>query len=155
MKIRKANITDAEEMHRIHDEAVIKTCKDYYTKKQIDVWLEGRTPEGYHEGINKGDMYVAEDQGKMLGFGHVVPGEIVAIFVDPSSHKKGVGKLLLEYGLKIALKGHKKVKVESTVNAEGFYRKHGFVKIRDDFHVIKGVKAPIVVLELSSPGMAS
>ncbi len=149
MEIKTATISDAKEMHRIHTNAVKETCKDFYTKKQIDVWLEGRTPEGYHEGINKGDMYVAENNGRIVGFGHAIPGEIVAVFVDPISHKKGIGKMLLEYGLKISLKGHQKVKVESTVNAEGFYKKHGFVKIRDDVHIKRGVESPIIVLEYS------
>ncbi len=150
MIVKPATINDAKEMHNIHTNAVRKTCKDFYTQKQIDAWLEGRTPEGYNEGINKGDMYVAEEDGKIVGFGHAIPGEIVAIFVDTTSHKKGIGKLLLDYGLKIALKGHQKVKVESTVNAEGFYKKHGFVKIRDDVHVKRGVESPIVVLEYSA-----
>lgn len=149
MRIRKATINDAEEMHRIHEDAVRKTCKNFYTKKQIDVWLEDRMPEGYHKGIKKGDMYVAVDNDQVIGFGHAVPGEIKAIFVDPISHKKGVGKKLLDYGLKIALKNHKKVKVESTVNAEMFYKKFGFQKIEDDVVVIKGIEAPIIVMEYS------
>lgn len=150
MKINPATIKDAQEMHRIHSNAVLKTCKNFYTKEQIDVWLDGRTPEGYHKGIEKGDMYVAVENGKTLGFGHAIPGEIVAIFVDPASHEKGVGSLLLEHGLKIALKKHNKVKVESTVNAEGFYKKHGFVKVRDDVHIKNGVESPIIILEFSA-----
>lgn len=147
MEIKTATIKDSKEMHRLHTDAVLKTCKDFYTKEQIDAWLHGRTPEGYHEAIKKGDMYVAENNDKIVGFGHVLPGEIVAIFVDPTFHKKGAGKLLLDYGLEIALKGHKKVKVESTVNAEGFYKKHGFVKIRDEVHIKRGIEVPIIILE--------
>jgi GNAT superfamily N-acetyltransferase len=149
IKTTPAKISDAKEMHRIHEDAVRTTCKGFYSKEQIEAWLEGRSPEGYHEAINKGDMYVAEDNGKMLGFGHAIPGEILAIFVDPNSQKKGVGKLLLDHGLKIALTDHKKVKVESTINAEGFYKKYGFVKIRDDVVIKKGIEAPIVVMEYS------
>lgn len=33
-------------------------CKDFYTETQIQAWLEGRSPEGYYEGINNGEMYV-------------------------------------------------------------------------------------------------
>ena len=149
MKIRTATIDDAEEMHDIHENAVRKTCKNFYNKKQIDTWLEGRKPEGYYKGIKKGDMYIAEDKGKMIGFGHAVPGEINAVFVDPASCEKGAGKLLLEYGLKIALKDHKKVKVESTINAEMFYKKFGFKKIRDAVIIKGGVEAPIIIMEYS------
>lgn len=147
MQITPATPSHIQEMHRIHTSAVRTTCQKCYTEEQVKVWLEGRTPEGYLEAINKGDMYIAEENGKMQGFGHAVPGEIVAIFVDPALHHKGVGKKLLEYGLKIALKDHKKVKIESTTNAEGFYKKHGFKKIKDGSRTIKGVAAPVVIME--------
>lgn len=140
-------------MHRIHTSAVKATCKDFYTGKQIEAWLDGRSPQGYQEGINKGDMYIAEDNGKTIGFGHAIPGEIVAIYVEPAFHKKGVGKLLLDYGFKIALKGHNKVKVESTINAEGFYKKHGFVKIKDSTAIRNDVELPTIIMEYSATSL--
>jgi N-acetylglutamate synthase-like GNAT family acetyltransferase len=136
-------------MHRIHTSAVKTVCKDFYTKKQIEAWLEGRSPEGY-EGIKKGEMYVAEDDNKIVGFGHAIPGEVVAVFVDPTFHKKGIGKQLLDYGVKIASKVKKKVNVESTINAESFYKKHGFVKVKDDVCIRRGVEIPIIVMEYST-----
>ncbi len=149
MEIKTAITSHAKEMHRIHTSAVKTVCKDFYTAEQIKAWLEGRSPEGY-EGIKKGEMYVAEDDGKIVGFGHAIPGEVVAVFVDPAFHKKGIGKLLLDYGLKIASKGKKKVKVESAINAESFYKKHGFVKVRNDVCIRGGVEIPIIVMEYST-----
>ena len=73
----------------------------------------------------------------------------MAVFVDPAFHKKGAGKLILEHGLKIASKGHKKVNTESTLNAVGFYEKHGFVKVRDDVTIRNGIEIPIVIMEYS------
>jgi len=147
MRIRPATINDAKEMQRIHTSAVTTTCNNFYTEKQINSWLEGRSPEGYHEGINKGEMYVVEDEGKIVGFGHAIPGEVVAVFVDPAFHEKGIGKLILDYGLKIATKDHRKIKVESTLNASGFYEKHGFVKVKDGVCVRNGVEIPTIILE--------
>jgi len=150
MGIKTATIRDAKEMHRIHDEAVRKNCKDFYTKKQIEVWLSGRSPEKYHKKINRGEMFIIENDDTITGYGHAIPGESVAVFVDPTFQGKGVGKQLLEYGLKIASKDHEKVKVESTLNAEEFYKKHGFIKVRDDIHITQGVEAPIIVMEYSA-----
>ncbi|MFA6436457.1 MAG: GNAT family N-acetyltransferase [Candidatus Gracilibacteria bacterium] len=147
MQIKKAIIRDAQAMHRIHTKAVSTTCKNFYTKKQIAAWLEGRSPEGYHEGIQKGEMYVAEDKGEIVGFGHAIPGEVVAVFVDPDFHNQGIGKLLLEYGLRIASKDHQKIKVKSTLNAENFYKKQGFIKVKEDISIKKGEKLSIVILE--------
>lgn len=147
MEIKIATINDAKEMHRIHTVAVNTTCKDFYTDEQIKAWLEGRSPEGYYEGIKKGEMYVVEDNYKIVGFGHAIPGQIFAIFVNPAFHKKGVGKLLLDYGLEIASKNCRKVKVESTINAESFYKKYGFVKIKDDVCIKRGEEIPIIIME--------
>lgn len=146
MQIKTATTNHAQDLHRIHTDAVNKACQNFYTEKQIKAWLKGRSPEGY-EGIEKGEMYVAEEKGKIVGFGHAIPGEILAIFVDPAFHGKGIGKLLLEHGLKMALKNCKKVKVESALNAEGFYKKHRFVKIKDDVCLRNGVEIPVVIME--------
>lgn len=149
MQIKIAKLVHAKDLHRIHTDAVNKVCKNFYIEKQIKAWLKGRSPEGY-KGIEKGEMYIAEEDGKIVGFGHAVPGEILAIFVDPTFHKKGVGKLLLKHGLKMALINHQKVKVESALNAEGFYEKHGFIKIKNGICTRNGAEIPIVIMEYST-----
>lgn len=148
--IRPAIINDAKEIHRIHTAAVTTTCKDCYTDLQIKARIEGRSPEGYHDSIIKNEIYIAKNGSKTIGFGLAIPGEIVAIFVDPIFHNKGIGKLLLDYGLKIASKNQKIVKVESTINAESFYKKYGFIKIKDSVCIKRGnVEIPTIILEYS------
>ncbi|MFA5792487.1 MAG: GNAT family N-acetyltransferase [Candidatus Gracilibacteria bacterium] len=147
MQIIPALASHAKEMHRIHTSAVREACKECYSDEQIEAWLSGRTAGGYLEGINNGEMYTVKDDGEVVGFGHAIPGEVVAVFVDPAFHKKGAGKLLLDYGVKIASKNHKKVNVESTLNAEGFYEKYGFKKIKDVVVTKNGIELPMIVLE--------
>lgn len=147
MKIRSATINDAQAIHELHTKAVTTTCKDFYTNDQINAWLKGRSAEGYHKGIINKEMYVAEDNGKITGFGHATPGIIEACYVDPEFHNKGIGKLLIEHGMKIALKNHSKIIVESTINAESFYKKYGFNKIKKDAIVRNNVKIPTVIME--------
>ncbi len=149
MQTTPAKATDAEKIHRIHTSAVKTTCKDFYTQEQIKAWLKGRSAEGYQDPIARGEMYLAKEDDEVLGFGHAVPGEIAAVYVDPSHSGKGVGKMLLEHGLKIASKDHQKVKVESTVNAEGFYEKYGFMKAEESYVTRNRVKIPTVVMEFS------
>lgn len=148
MRIRTAIIKDAEEIHRIHTSAVLTTCKNFYTEQQVKAWLKGRSPEGYYTGIRNGEMYVAEEDGQISGFGHAVSGKIEACYVDPKFHKQGVGKLLIEHGLKIASDGDKKVTVESTINAENFYKKHGFKKIKNSTTTRNNIELPTVIMEL-------
>jgi GNAT superfamily N-acetyltransferase len=149
--IRQAVEKDAVSIHDIHTRAVRGACKVCYTEKQISGWLKNRTPEGYLNSIRSNEIYVAEINKRIVGFGHAVPGEIVAIFVDPEFHKKGLGKALLEYGLNIAkTKNHKKIKLEATLNAADFYKKCGFIEIGKGVATRGGQKLDIVLMEYSA-----
>lgn len=150
MQIKTATIQDAEEIHHIHTNAVKFNCKNFYTENQITIWLKNRSPEGYHKGIKNGEMFIAEENGEIAGFGHAIPGQIAAVFVDPAFQGKGVGKLLLEHGLKLALQEKQPVMVESSLNAENFYKRNGFIKIREDFCIRNGIKLPIIIMEYSA-----
>lgn len=154
--IKSATIDDAKEIHRIHTAAVVTTCKTCYTDLQIKARIGGRSPEGYHNSIVKNEIYIAKIDNKTIGFGLAIPGEIVAIFVDPIFHNKGIGKLLLDYGLGIASKNQKTVKVESTINAESFYKKYGFIKIKDSVCIKRdNVEIPTIILEYSVNQLSS
>lgn len=149
MKIRNAKIKDAIAIDRLHKNAVSKICSKFYTNEQIKAWLKGRSPEGYYANINKGEIFVAEQNNIVIGFGHSVPGEIHAIYVDPDFHNTGAGKSLLKHAIKIALNNCNKVKVDSTLNAESFYQSQGFVKVKNDFTQRNNVNLSIVVMELN------
>lgn len=148
--IRKALESEAKVIHDIHTRAVKEACKGFYTDEQITGWLKNRSPEGYAEGIKNDEMYVDEIEGKIIGFGHAVPGEILAIFVDPTFHKKGIGRSLLQHGLEMAKKGNPSaIKAEASLNAVPFYKKHGFIEIGERIIARNGQKLPIVLMEYS------
>ena len=129
MRIRIATSEDAKAIHELHTISVTKLCSKSYEPEIIHGWLEGRTPQGY-KGILKNEMYVLEEKGQIAGFSHVVPGEIVAIFVHPEFIRKGIGSALVKHAAKIAKTNwNGPVKIDSTLNAEPFYESLGFVRI--------------------------
>lgn len=131
--IRTARIDDAAGIHAVHTRAARISCSVSYSQAQLDGWLGRRTPEGYHPGIRSGEMYVCERGGEIVGFGHAVPGEIVAVFVDPDHQRRGIGRQLLAYGFRIAEAGKEVVCLEATPNAEAFYASAGFTKVDEHF----------------------
>lgn len=153
IQIKAATVGDAEEIHRIHTSAVTTTCKECYTEKQINAWIGGRIPEGYYSDIMKGEMFVAKENDKIVGFCHAVPGEIMAIFVDPVYQGKKIGEKLFDYGMKIASNGFDKIKIDAVLNAVGFYEKYGFVKTKDHYVIRKGIEIPITVMEYLKPSL--
>jgi GNAT superfamily N-acetyltransferase len=147
-KIRLATLDDAEAMHALHTISVRTLCKNAYPPEVIDGWLLNRSPSGY-KGINRNEMYVAELNETIVGFSHIVPGEIVAIFVHPDHVRKGIGSALMHYGITKAKINHKgPIKIEATLNAQPFYETVGFQKTGDRITRRNDVDIPIVEMEL-------
>jgi putative acetyltransferase len=130
--IRKAVAADAEPIHELHLRSVRQLCREVYSPEIIEGWLQNRAPRGYLPGIRRGEMYVAEIGGRIIGFGHAVPGQIEAIFVDPAFIRRGIGSKLTEHGIKMAAAGTSgRIKIESTLNARPLYEKFGFRVFRE------------------------
>jgi putative acetyltransferase len=123
--IRPARLDDALAIHNLHTRSVRQLCSADYPKEVIDGWLEGRSPERYR-GIAKGEMYVFEENGAVVGFSHVKPGAIIALFVDPAHVRKGIGSALFEHALPIAHgNSHAPLPLEVTLTALPFYLRCG------------------------------
>jgi 8-oxo-dGTP pyrophosphatase MutT (NUDIX family)/GNAT superfamily N-acetyltransferase len=163
--IRRATRDDAEGMHTLHTASVVELCAAAYGEELLHDWISGRTPEGYHQGIDRGEMFVAErgvagsagvaerdvaERGtELLGFGHAIPGEVVAIFVDPRHAGRGVGARLLGHALIVARKHHDgAIILHATLNAVGFYERCGFVEVRRHEVVGRRVTVPVVEMHL-------
>jgi len=82
--------------------------------------------------IESSQVFVAEVDGIIKGFAAVVPrpdgnSELDALFVEPSHWRRGIGRLLLEYGCsKAKASGAAELHVIGNPHAEGFYTASGF-----------------------------
>lgn len=147
--IRQATAEDADRIHEVHTHSVRALCQDHYSPEQIARWLKHRTPQGYLSGIERGDMFVVVDGENIVGFGHAIPGEVVAVYVAPAQAKRGVGRVILAEALMRARRGHKgAVRLDATLNAQGFYEKAGFVAVERKTEQRNDVSLPSVVMEL-------
>ena len=148
--IRQATTEDASQMHEVHAQSVRTLCQEHYTPEQIAGWLKNRTPQGYLPGIKRGDMFVVVDGEKIVGFGHAIPGEVVAVFVAPSHANRGVGRAILAEALRRARRGyHGAIRLDATLNAQTFYEKAGFVVVERKTERRNNASLPSVVMELS------
>ncbi len=148
-EIRLATLEDAEAIHLLHTTSVRTLCRDTYAPEVIDGWLRNRSPGGY-KGIEKDEMYVAERSGSVVGFSHVVPGEIVAIFVHPEHVRQGIGSALVHHAIAMATTpGDGPIRIDSTLNAQPFYEVLGFTKTGERTVRRNDVEFPIVAMELN------
>ena len=143
--IRQALRADAPAMHDLHAASVTTLCTTHYPLTLIRHWIAHRTPEGYYEGIDPGEMFICEAQGYIVGFGHAIPGEVLAIFVHPHWVRQGVGSALLSHAIELACRQHQgPIKVQATLNAQPFYEKHGFEQVITSAVQRGGVDVPVV-----------
>ena len=128
--IRLATPEDALAIHNLHTRSVRGLCSVDYPKEVIDGWLEGRSPEGYN-GLAKHEMYIFERDGEILGWSHVRPDMLVALFVDPDHSRQGIGRLLFEHALRIIRHyTSKQIEFEATLTAVLFYERCGCKRLR-------------------------
>jgi GNAT superfamily N-acetyltransferase len=84
------------------------------------------------EQINAGLVFVAESQGKTLGFAALLPRdngdlELDGLFVEPQSWRRGVGKALVDHCAAWArASSATTLHVIGNHHAEGFYHRCGF-----------------------------
>ena len=147
-RIRRAQPTDAGRIHELHTTSVRTLCRGHYAADVIDGWLLNRRPEGYLPPIERGDLFVVHDDTEIVGFGEAAPGVVIAVYVDPSAVRRGVGSLIMGRALEIARRGHEGgIRLESTLNARPFYERFGFREIERSTVRRGPVAIPVIVME--------
>lgn len=151
VSFRKANPADAETVFNITKASIAGLSRGCYTPAQIENWMGQRTPRFYEDLIAKGRMTVCLRGHVVVGFVDAEPGEVTRLFVLPETAGTGLGERLLDIGVAEARLGHTgPIRLEATINAEGFYARHGFRSIgRGQFsHGLGGEPIEIVYMEL-------
>ncbi|OQA33303.1 MAG: putative N-acetyltransferase YafP [Betaproteobacteria bacterium ADurb.Bin341] len=97
-------------------------------------------------GISTGAIFVAELGELVIGFSEGVPGEVVAVFVDPNFANRGIGGLLLGHALRLARGSEQPVRLEATLNAVPFYERFGFTQGERSVVRRNEIEVPIVVM---------
>lgn len=150
--LRPAVAADSPRIHAIHTASVRRLCAKSYGTDVIEAWLLHRRPEIYLGPIQRGSLFVAENGGKVLGFGEAKPGFVVAVYVDPAASDRGVGRAILRRALDIArAQPTGTVKLQATLNAQPFYERFGFREIGRTTAMRNHVAIPVVTMQYYDP----
>jgi len=152
VSLRAARKGDGEALFEVTRRSVEALVRNHYSPEQIARWMGDRTSAYYEDLIAQGQVVVAEFKGTVMGFVDSEPGEVTRLFLMPGAAGSGLGRKLLDAGIANARKGHTgPIKVESTINAESFYRRHGFRTVGRGYfsHGLGGDPIEIVHMELS------
>ncbi len=120
---------------------------EYFEKEAIDWYLGLTNPKMSDEELlkafrtsDKSIFYVAEENDKIVGYIKGSADRIANLFVKGETHKRGVGKKLVELLEKEAKKQNsKEIKIKSSIYAVPFYQKMGYKKTTGvrNFHGLK------------------
>lgn len=94
--IRRGKSEDRKELFQVTMESIAALCAKDYTYEQLQCLLGDKT-ERFRQGIKLGEtIFVAELEGKIIGYSSLLSRSIGAMFVLPQYARQGVGKKLLE-----------------------------------------------------------
>jgi len=131
MRIRKFHREDAPRVSRLIRRALLEVNSRDYPKKVIDFMCGHFTPRNLIEISSRRDIYVAIHEGKVLATGALSGNEIMTLFVDPKFRGKGIGTELMDFLEGMAAKrGHRSVKLSSSITAHSFYEERGYGDLR-------------------------
>jgi chorismate mutase/GNAT superfamily N-acetyltransferase len=75
------------------------------------------------------ETWVADRDGALLGFAHLAPGWLEALYVGPAHQGTGVGSALLDLAKARHPDGFALWVFASNAPARGFYRRHGLIEL--------------------------
>ena len=158
MHVRKARVEEAQAIIDLHVDTVRRVNSRDYSPQQIDAWLGRRRVEVTEAMIRDGQYYVCVDEaGHLLGMGNIKGDELFALYVSADHQGEGIGSLILRRIEEDALgDGICRIKADSTVTAEGFYRRCGYVVFeRKVLKIARGQTLEVVAMvkELKAEGL--
>ncbi|MPQ98488.1 GNAT family N-acetyltransferase [Modestobacter sp. I12A-02628] len=123
MTIRDYAPADWQRVTEVHDAARLG---ELAASVGVEAFLTlEQTYEG--EGLFDGDLWVAELDGRVVGFLAFSDAEVTWMYVDPACHRRGVGRALLRHALERAGAEVELTVLDGNDAARALYESEGFV----------------------------
>lgn len=135
--LRKALPQDAEAIHLAHMTSIREICSRHHSEEEIKGW--GNRPYRADQrlaAIAKDFVLVVDINNLIEGYGHlrvfekdgIKRAHLFGLYLTPKAIGKSLGKVMFEIMVEEARLAHaQQMTLESTLTAQNFYRKMGFV----------------------------
>ncbi|WP_416759337.1 GNAT family N-acetyltransferase [Pseudomonas sp. BNK-6] len=133
-QVRPALEADAARVSQVILAALLTSNAQDYPAHVIERVQDSFTPDAVLQLMRRRQMFVALVDGKLLGTASLDGRAVRSVFVDPAYHGHGLGRQLMAAVEQAALdSGLTSLVVPSSVTAEGFYARLGFVRVREHY----------------------
>lgn len=134
-QIRRARPEDAAGISRVILAALRQTNAADYDAATIARVEQSFSEAGIVGLLGKRLIFVAADHDEVVATASL-EGEVVrSVFVAPEYQRSGIGEqLMLAVENEALVRGSQRLRVPSSITAQGFYTRLGYCKVRDEFH---------------------
>ncbi len=142
VKIRKATLADCAAIARMHRQTIRQVNSKDYAPDIIDNWARN-TAKHMRDTHSICIRYVAEDKGKIVGFGDILKhdGNLGGIYMHKDWIGKGLGtKLLSKLEADARKIGAKVFRFSSSITAKPFYESKGYYLLSPKKEIHRYVK---------------
>src|ERR1700681_1052986 len=137
---RPATFEDADRLFELRRQAITKLAAKGMSTAEAASWAEKVTIAGMQRKICELEIWVAEINEKVVGWGAIRGDRLEGLYTDPEFAGRGIATELL--GLLEGLmrgRGIPAVRAESSPNAEAFYLRRGYE--RTDPRTLEGAQS--------------
>ena len=150
ISVKKATIKDIYSIVRIHRKCVLYTNAKFYPKKSIKKWLNQISEKNTINQFKNSSWFVLKINNRIIGFCQfsLKNKTLYQINIYPKYQNKGFGIKLYNFIENYFKKYNKrKISLNSTLNAEKFYKTLGFKKLRKIKFKIDNIDIPMIKME--------
>ena len=135
IEIRPATVADAEGICRVAIRTLRETNARDYTPDVIARLVAGFSAQRIAAFVASRPFYVALAHDTVVGTANLDGTAARAVFVDPDQQGQGIGADLMAVIEDLArARSVTTLHVQSSITAEGFYKKLGYVAVGEKFH---------------------
>ncbi|MGF6207899.1 N-acetyltransferase family protein [Pseudomonas frederiksbergensis] len=147
--IRRATAQDADAISHVILQSLRQSNARDYPPDVIAQVEKSFTPASILALMDQRQVFVATLDHQVVATASLDHDVVRSVFVDPDHQGCGLGSQLMATLQSVAQGANIEVlRVPSSITAEGFYLKLGFLKVRDEFH---GAERTIIMERRSNP----
>ncbi len=140
--IRRARPDDDERITQLFYDTIHEVNSRDYSPEQIEAWASNNmNPDRWSKSLAAKTVFVAEQDGEILGFAELEPDGHIDRFYCHSTHQRcGIGSdLINEVESAARAKNISRLYTEASITARPFFERWGFATLAEQQVEIRGV----------------
>ncbi len=134
MEIIVALEKDLETVSMITRTTIKEIYPKYYPAGAVDFFCKYHSEDKIKAAIQKGRVFLLEDEGQKVGTVSIKDNHIYRLFVLPEYQGKGYGRALMDFAEEKVFENNDTVELDSSLPAKNIYIKRGYKET--GYHVV-------------------